>query len=212
MKRKRSKFIAFFLAVCMAIPMFAGLSGILQVRAASASLNATSKKIYLGTTFQLTLENVDMKTVKSVTWKTNRSSIAKIDKNGLVTPVAVGTTTAKCMIKYNNSTQEELTCKIVVRKRVQATEVKFTNITLDDGNAKSMYVGTTFTVKKTVTPSNTTDSIFYSSDDESVATISTKGVITAKKEGVTLIEVLPRLLRRHLPRVLPLHLHRSLQM
>lgn len=189
MKRKRSKFIAFFLVVCMAIPMFTGLAGILQARAASASLNATSKKIYLGTTFQLTLENVDMKTVKSVTWKMNRSSIAKIDKNGLVTPVAVGTTTARCIIKYNSGTQEELKCKIVVRKRVQATEVRFTNVTPDDGNAKSMYVGTTFTVKKTVTPSNTTDSVFYSSDDESVATISTKGVITAKKEGVTLIEV-----------------------
>lgn len=189
MKRKRSKFIAFFLVVCMAVPMFTGLAGILQARAASASLNATSKKVYLGTTFQLALENVDMKTVKSVTWKMNRSSIAKIDKNGLVTPVAVGTTTARCIIKYNNGTEGELKCKIVVRKRVQATEVKFTNITPDDGNAKSMYVGTTFTVKKTVTPSNTTDSVFYSSDDESVATISTKGVITAKKAGVTLIEV-----------------------
>ena len=82
-----------------------------------------------------------------------------------------------------------LSCTVIVRKRVEATAVKITNVTPDDGNAKSMYVGSTFTVKKTVTPSNTTDSVFFSSDDESIATISTKGVITAKREGVTLIEV-----------------------
>ena len=180
MRRKRAKLIAFFLVLCMAIPMFAGLAGLLSAQAASASLNATSKKIYLGTTFQMSIENVDMDTVKSVTWKANRSSIAKVDKNGLVTPVKVGTTTIKCTLKYNNGKSEVLSCTVIVRKRVEATAVKITNVTPDDGNAKSMYVGSTFTVKKTVTPSNTTDSVFFSSDDESIATISTKGVITAK--------------------------------
>ena len=189
MRRKRAKLIAFFLVLCMAIPMFAGLAGLLSAQAASASLNATSKKIYLGTTFQMSIENVDMDTVKSVTWKANRSSIAKVDKNGLVTPVKVGTTTIKCTLKYNNGKSEVLSCTVIVRKRVEATAVKITNVTPDDGNAKSMYVGSTFTVKKTGTPSNTTDSVFFSSDDESIATISTKGVITAKREGVTLIEV-----------------------
>lgn len=181
--------MAFFLVLCLAVPMFAGLAGVLTAEAASASLNATSKKIYLGTTFQLKVQNVDMDTVKSITWKANRSSIAKVDQNGLVTPVKVGTTTIKCTIKYKDGTSKLLTCSAIVRERVQATAVKLTNVTLDDDNAKSMYVGSTFTIKKSVTPSNTTDSVFYSSEDESVATISTSGVITAKKPGITVIEV-----------------------
>ena len=57
MRRKRAKLIAFFLVLCMAIPMFAGLAGLLSAQAASASLNATSKKIYLGTTFQINIKD-----------------------------------------------------------------------------------------------------------------------------------------------------------
>lgn len=189
LRRKLPKLMAFFLVLCLAVPMFAGLAGVLTAEAASASLNATSKKIYLGATFQLKVQNVDMDTVKSITWKANRSSIAKVDQNGLVTPVKVGTTTIKCTITYKDGTSTLLTCSAIVRQRVEATAVKLTNVTLDDGNAKSMYVGSTFTIKKSVTPSNTTDSVYYISDDESVATVSTSGVITAKKPGVTLIEV-----------------------
>ncbi len=189
MKRKLSKLAAFFLVLCMAVPMLSGLADCLSVQAAAVSLNATSKKVYLGTTFQLEVKNADMSKVKSVTWKMNRTSIAKIDQNGLVTPVKAGTTTAKCTLAYKDGTSKLLTCTIIVRKRVEATAVKFTNVVLDDNNAKSMYVGSTFSLKKSVTPSNTTDSVFYSSDDESVATVSTSGVITAKKTGITVIEV-----------------------
>lgn len=189
MKRKLSKRMAFLLVLCMALPLLAGLADCLSVQAASVSLNATSRKVYLGTTFQLKLENLDESKVKSITWKANRTSIAKVDQNGLVTPVKVGTTTVKCTLKYGDGTSKVLSCTIIVRQRVAATAVKFTNVALDDDNAKSMYVGSTFSLKKSVTPSNTTDSVFYSSDDESVATVSTNGVITAKKPGITLIEV-----------------------
>lgn len=189
MKRKRSKRMAFLLVFCMLLPLLAGFADCLSVKAASVSLNATSRKVYLGTTFQLKVENLDTSKVQSTTWKANRASIAKVDKNGLVTPVKVGTTTVKCTLKYKDGTSKVLSCTIIVRKRVEATAVKFTNVVLDDDNAKSMYVGSTFSLKKSVTPSNTTDSAFYSSDDESVATVSTSGIITAKKPGITLIEI-----------------------
>ena len=190
MKRRLSKLVAFFLLLCMAVPMFAGLADCLSAQAASVSLNATSRKVYLGTTFQLKVTNADMDKVKSVTWKSNRSSIAKVDSNGVVTPVKVGTTTVKCTLKYKDgSSSKPLACTIIVRNRVEAKTVKFTNVTLDEDNAKRMYVGSTFTVKKSVSPSNTTDSVFYTSEDEGVATISTSGVITAKKPGITVIEV-----------------------
>lgn len=189
MKRKRSKRMAFLLVFCMVLPLLAGLADCLGVQAASVSLNATSRKVYLGTTFQLKVENLEADKVQSTTWKANRASIAKVDKNGLVTPVKVGTTTVKCTLKYKDGTSKVLSCTIIVRERVEATAVKFTNVTLDDDNAKSMYVGTKFSLKKSVTPSKTTDSVFYSSDDESVAEVSTSGVVTAKKPGITLIEV-----------------------
>ncbi len=145
MKRRLSKLVAFFLLLCMAVPMFAGLADCLSAQAASVSLNATSRKVYLGTTFQLKVTNADMDKVKSITWKSNRSSIAKVDSNGVVTPVKVGTTTVKCTLKYKDGTSSKpLACTIIVRNRVEAKTVKFTNVTLDEDNAKRMYVGQCF--------------------------------------------------------------------
>lgn len=189
MRRKLSKLLAFVMILCLALPVFGGLAAPVTAQAASPALNVTSKKIYLGTTFQLQLKNVDTTKVKSISWKANRSSIAKVDQTGLVTPVKVGTTTIKCTLTYNDGTQEVLSCKAVVRNRVVATAVKITNASTGDMNAQSMYIGDTFTIKKTVTPSNTTDTAYYISYDEAIAAVSTTGVITAKAEGITMIEV-----------------------
>lgn len=189
MKKKRMKLLAFMMVLCLALPVLTYMGKTVPVMAASAALNVTSKKVYLGTTYQLQLKNVDTSKVSKIQWKANRSSIAKVNQEGLVTPVAVGTTTVKCTLTYKDGQSTVLSCKIVVRKRVAATAVKITNASLGNRNAQSIYVGEKFTIKKTVTPSGTTDSAFYLSYDESIATVSTSGVITAKAPGITMIEI-----------------------
>lgn len=189
MKRNLSKLLAFIMILCLTIPLFGNLTALVTVYAASPSLNETSKKIYMGTTFQLEVKNADQDNIKSVSWKSNRSSIAKVDKNGLVTPVKVGTTTIKCTLTYKDGKKTELACKAIVRIRTEATAVKITNMTGGTMNAQPIYVGNIFTIKNSVTPSNTTDTAYYISYDESIATVSTKGVITARAEGIATVEV-----------------------
>ena len=184
MRKRVAKILAFLLVFCMALPMF----GSLTVQAAEPALNAKSLKAFIGTNYQLALKNVDDTQVKSKTWKANRTSIAKVDQNGLVTPVAVGTTTIKCTLAMKDGTSKVLSCSVTVKKRIACTGMTITNKKLDKNNTQTLYVGEKFTIKKKPTPSKTTDSVFWISYDEDVATVAS-GVVTAKKEGIAVIEV-----------------------
>ncbi|MDE7298328.1 MAG: Ig-like domain-containing protein [Lachnospiraceae bacterium] len=188
MRKKQSKLIAFLIILCLAVSLLGHFSDTLTAQAAGPSLNATKVTIFTGTTFQLKVQNVDNSQVKSQTWKANRTTIAKVDQNGVVTPVSAGTTTIKCTITYQNGKSELLECAVTVRKRIACTSIQITNAQLNEGNAQTIYVGEKFSIKKKPTPSNTTDKVFWISWDEDIATVSS-GVVTAKKEGFAVIEV-----------------------
>lgn len=67
-----------------------------------------------------------------------------------------------------------------------STQVKATSIKLDKSNI-SLKTGETMPVKATVSPSNATSSIFWESEDPTVATVSESGLLNAIKEGKTKI-------------------------
>ncbi len=188
MRRKQSRLIAFLIIFCLALPLLGHFSDTLTAKAAGPSLNAEKITVFTGTTYRLKVENVDTSKVKSVSWKVNRATIAKVDQNGLVTPVSPGTTTVKCTITYQNKTTQLLECSVTVRRRVACTKIEITNAKRNEGNAQTIYVGEKFSIKKKPTPSNTTDKVFWISWDENIATVSS-GVVTAKKEGFAVIEV-----------------------
>ena len=189
MRKKQFKLVAFLIIFCLIVPLLGHFSDTLTAQAAEPSLNYTSTTVYMGTKLQLEPQNVDASKVKTTTWKANRSSIAKVDKTGLVTPVSVGTTTIKCTITYKDGKSVLLTCTVKVRNRVACTDAAFTNTKMDDGNAQKIYIGEKFTLKKKLTPSKTTDLQFWVSTDEDIATVTSSGVVTAKKEGFTIIEL-----------------------
>ena len=116
-------------------------------------------------------------TDKTVTWTTDKANIATVDKAGKVTAVAEGTAviTAK-------AGSQSATCTVTVNAYVPVTTVTLnkTETTLDKGDKETL----TATVKpdgasyKTVT---------WSSDDVSVASVSSSGEVTAQNGGVTYI-------------------------
>lgn len=67
-----------------------------------------------------------------------------------------------------------------------ATTLKFNNISK---NKKTMYVGSTFTIKTNISKSKLT----YKSSKTAIATVSKKGVIKAKKAGTCVIKVTAKL-------------------
>lgn len=114
---------------------------------------------------------------KSVIWTSSNTSVITVDSNGKVTALAEGSATvlASCGGK-------EASCSITVQKRI----IPVSSIVLDRAEI-AMNSGETMTIIATVSPSDATDkSVFWSSSNESVATVQ-EGVVTALAGGTSII-------------------------
>lgn len=124
---------------------------------------------------------------KEYTWASDDESVATIDRNGIITAENIG----NCNITATCSCRTTATCAIVV----SAKEYPCTSISLSKSSYTLDISGTdSVTFTPTVVPSNTTDSITWSSSNTGVATVSptsggTKGTIFAKSPGTTTITV-----------------------
>ena len=115
---------------------------------------------------------------KSVTWTSSNNSVATVDEDGKVTAVSNGTTTITVSAKDGSGLKAN--CIVTVRTHV-------TSISLDKSEA-TINVGGTLTLYATIAPSNASNkSVTWSSDDTSIATVSTSGEITAVGLGLTTI-------------------------
>lgn len=132
-------------------------------------------------------------TNKTVTWKSSNPSVATVDQNGKVTAVSNGTTNITVITQDGNKTA---TCKVTVnipkpaeptkpvtpdKPSVSATSIKLNKPSL------TLYKGKTYTLKATVKPKTYNSGIKWSSSANKYATVSSKGKITAKKSGRTVI-------------------------
>ncbi|MBR6223175.1 MAG: InlB B-repeat-containing protein [Lachnospiraceae bacterium] len=102
-------------------------------------------------------------TNQAITWKSSKISVATVDENGVVTPVAAGeteiTATDECGATY--------TCKLTVEEpRFESGEV-----TLTVGQ------NTTITLK------SNTQAVTWTSSDEKIAKVDSKGTVTAVAVG-----------------------------
>ncbi len=113
---------------------------------------------------------------KKVTWTTSNKKIATV-KNGKVTTKKAGTVT----ITAKTSNGKKATCKITVKKA--PTKITFNKTSLN------LYVGSSFTLKKTLSHGSASSKITYTSGNKSIATVNSAGKITAKKAGTTTITV-----------------------
>lgn len=140
----------------------------------------SSKKLtlYIDSTAKLTATvSPSNATNKELVWYSSDQSICLVSSTGKVTPVKVGTATI-----YAKSVQGGIIGKCVV-----TVERKASKITLS-APSKTMNVGETMTIIPTVSPVSTTNkTVTWTSDNKSVATVNSKGVVTAKSAGQVVI-------------------------
>ena len=118
-------------------------------------------------------------TNKNVNWTTSEPSVVTVSR-GVVTANGVGTATITATAAGDNS--KTATCTVTVTDaRVPATEISLNK------QATTLTVGSTETLKATLTPSCSTSTVIWSSNNTSVATVDNNGEVTAMATGTTTI-------------------------
>lgn len=147
------------------------------------TLNAKTKTLYLGgPTFTLKVQSVKPGNAsKDVKFTSSKSSVAAVNsKTGVVTAKKKGT--AAITVTSRADSKVKAKCKIIVKQRV-------TGITLNKSSAV-LKKGNKLTLKATIKPSNANNrNVNWRSSKPNVASVNSKGVVTAKKAGTAKITV-----------------------
>ena len=146
-----------------------------DIPATSVKLNATSKTMERYDEFQLVATIAPTNFTDEVVWTSSDEDVAKVSEDGYVETYEAGTATITVTVG-----SKKATCKINVIQEV--TWVSFEDYYVD------MKAGETKQLEVSVGPANATNkALTFTSSDTSVATISSSGVVTAKKKGQTKI-------------------------
>jgi uncharacterized protein YjdB len=148
-----------------------------NVPATKVALNVTKKALNKGKTYTLKATVTPKDTTDTLKWSSSDSKIVKVDQTGKITAIKKGTAT----ITVRTTSGKTATCKVTVN--VPATKVTL-NVT-----KKTLNKGKTYTLKATVTPKDSTDTLTWSSSNPKVVKVSKKGKITAVKKGTATITV-----------------------
>ena len=144
------------------------------------SVTPTSLTLNLGETQSLTATVTPSNAAdKSVTWSSSNTSVATVSSSGVVTAKGGGTATVTVTTNDGGWTAS---CAVTVNVPVTGVSLNKTTLTISEGDTQ--------TLTATVTPSNATDNtVSWSSDNASVATVTTAGVVIAKAAGTAIITV-----------------------
>ena len=154
-----------------------------SVAVTEVRLNKTATTLVEGDTEELIATVMpENATDKGIEWKSSDESVATVSQNGLVTALKEG---PAVITVITNDGGFEATCDVTVNKKVIAvTSVVLgnTELTLVEGEEEKLAVA--------VTPENATDkSVVWESGNESAATVSQEGLVTAVGEGKATITV-----------------------
>lgn len=157
---------------------FEAMSDVILVPSTGISLSQSTLTITSEDDVTLTATLSPSDSTDAVTWESSNTSIATV-VGGVVTPVANGT----CEITATATSGVYAVCTVSVTGF--AEPVPATNITLNQ-TSLSFTDETPITLTATVTPSDTTESVVWTTDDESVATVE-NGIVTPTGNGSCVI-------------------------
>jgi len=152
-----------------------------RVPVASVSVSPTSALINVNNTQQLNATITPTNASdKKVTWSSDNTTIAAVSSSGLVTGIAQGSAT---ITATTNDGSQTATCNVSVN-HISATGVSI------NAESTSMFAGETQQLSITFTPSNATNqNVTWDSNNESVATVNSSGLVTAIGAGSATITV-----------------------
>lgn len=145
--------------------------------------NRADERIEVGTKILLAVTWMPENTsLKELTWKSSNSKVVKVNPDGTVEAVGIGT--ADITAKHNSGVSAKISLT------VEPTPVTSISLTTDQDISKKFIKGDKFTITALVFPQNATNkTVTFASSDESVVKVSNKGVVTAVNVGDAKITV-----------------------
>ena len=149
------------------------------------TLNKTDVTLSVGEQFDLSYTNSSGFKLLFAQWKTSDFNIATVDgmkeAYGHQSVTIKAVKSGECTITCNGLCGgKEVICKVTV-KEIPATSIKLTpeTLTIVENHSESF--------KYTITPSNATPDITWTSSNEDIAKVSSSGKVTGIKEGTAII-------------------------
>ena len=145
------------------------------------TLNESSLSMMVGTDYTLiaVVEPADA-TNKDVKWESNKPTVATVDANGKVTAKTEGTA---AIYVFTNDGGKMGKCDVTVYIPVTGIVLNKTKLEFDD-------IGKTEKLILSVIPANATNmTVSWSSDNETVATVASSGIVTSRGSGTANITV-----------------------
>ncbi len=127
----------------------------------------------------------DNATDKDLVFISDNEAVVKVDKNGKITAIGEGTANITVYSKENGSIKDTVT--VTVKKYIPVTNIELS------GYDSSLSVGETTEIITKLYPENASNSdLVFSSDDESILTVDSKGKITAIGTGTATVTVISK--------------------
>ena len=130
------------------------------------TLNKTETTITKGSTETLSVSSItpNNATDQTVTWSSDKESVATVDADGKVTAVAAGT--ANITATANGGSGVTATCAVTVT-------IPVTSVTINNAPTEALFVNSTGTLTATVLPADATDkTVTWSSSDPDYVSIN----------------------------------------
>ena len=126
---------------------------------------------------------------KVVSWKSSNKKVASVDKNGKVKGLKAGKT-ATITVQLQSGLKKSFKVK-VQKKNVATKSLKVVNVSTGKKVSSKVSLKRKQTLKlaTTVSPITSKEKVKYSSSNKKVVSVSSKGVIKAKKKGKATITV-----------------------
>ena len=145
------------------------------INTTALSINKTSTTLNKGATETLTVTRTPSSvSYPTISWSSSNTSVATVNSSGVVT--AVGNGTATITATTTDGTNISKTCSVTVKTPVTGVTVSPTSLSLN--------VGGTYTLAKTITPSDASNqNVVWSTDNTAVAIVDSSGKVTAVSRG-----------------------------
>ena len=153
------------------------------------TLSKTTETLVVGenTSLQAVITPTDA-SIKSIEWSSSDEAIATVSQDGTVTAINKGIVEIMVSVTDEEDTNLKATSVITIEENASPV-IDITNVTLNKETI-TIHQGKTEKLLATIEPDDATDKdLFWSSSDETIATVSEDGTVTAINKGTTTITV-----------------------